>query len=278
MGTATEERVRSADGTEIAWTRTGRGPLLVVVDGAGCWSGFNSQRPLAELLADDATVVTYDRRGRGASTDTPPYAVAREVEDLTAVIAAVGPEAAVYGISSGALLAMHAATAGVPISRLALFEPPITDSPGPSRATARLSALVAAGRRREAALEFMTSIGVPAEVVDARGPVMSALESVAPTLVHDGTLCDVAPDEVARRVVVPTLVLDSAGSTRELTGWAAPVAAALPRGEHRSLPGREHAVPDADLAVVLRDFLRVPDPDRIGAGGAPRVRPWRRAS
>ena len=275
MGTATEERVRSADSTEIAWTRTGRGPLLVVVDGAGCWSGFNSQRPLAELLAADATVVTYDRRGRGTSTDTPPWSLAREVEDLAAVIAAVGPEAAVYGVSSGALLAMYAAAAGAPVTRLALFEPPVADSPGPSRATAQLAALVAAGRRREAALWFLASIGVPAEVVDAQGPAVAALESVAPTLVHDRTLCDVPPVEVARRVAVPTLVLDCAGSAADLTGWAAAVAAALPRGEHRTLPGRQQAGPDADLAVVLRDFLTVADP--VPAGG-PRVRPWRRAS
>ncbi|WP_448616277.1 alpha/beta fold hydrolase [Modestobacter sp. URMC 112] len=254
MGTVTEERVRSADGTRIAWTRTGRGPLLVVVDGAGCWSGFNSQRPLAGLLAADATVVTYDRRGRGSSTDTPPYAVAREIEDLAAVIAAVGTGAAVYGVSSGALLAMHAAAAGAPVTRLALFEPPIADCPGPSRVTAELAALVAAGRRREAALHFMASIGVPAAVVDALGPAVSALESVAPTLVHDRVLCDVTPVEVARRVTVPTLVLD-AGGTGGLTGWATAVAAALPRGEHRSLSEREHAVPDAELAGVLRGFV-----------------------
>jgi pimeloyl-ACP methyl ester carboxylesterase len=258
MTTATEPRVRSADGSRIACTVVGCGPPLVVVDGAGCWSGFNSQRPLAELLADDLTVVTYDRRGRGASTDTPPYAVAREVEDLAAVIASVGSSAAVYGISSGALLAMQAAAAGVPVSRLVLFEPPVADSPGPSPLTGELAALVAAGRRRDAALRFLTSIGVPAEVVDQLGPAMSALESVAPTLVHDCVLSDATTVEVARRVPVPTLVLDSAGSTGKLTGWAAAVAAALPRGDHRSLPGQWHAVADTEIAAVLRTLLRRP--------------------
>ena len=143
--TTAGRRVRSADGTELDCTVVGSGPPLVVVDGAGCWSGFNSQRPLAELLADELTVVTYDRRGRGTSTGGGPYAIAREVEDLAAVIASGGPSAAVYGISSGALLAMQAAAAGVPVSRLVLFEPPLADSPGPSPLTGELAALVAAG-------------------------------------------------------------------------------------------------------------------------------------
>jgi pimeloyl-ACP methyl ester carboxylesterase len=258
MAAATEHRVRSADGTEIACTGVGAGPPLVVVDGAGCWSGFNSQRPLAELLADSLTVVTYDRRGRGASAAGGRYAIAREVEDLAAVIASVGPSAAAYGISSGALLAMQAVAAGVPVSRLVLFEPPIADSPGPSPLTGELAALVAAGRHRDAALRFLTSIGVPAAVVDQLGPAMSALAAVAPTLVHDCVLSDATTVEVARRVPVPALVLDSGGSTGELTGWSAAVAAALPRGEHRSLPGAWHSVADADVAAAVRAFLLTP--------------------
>lgn len=256
MTAATEHRVRSADGTELACTRVGSGPPLVVVDGAGCWSGFNSSRPLAELLADELTVVTYDRRGRGASVAGGPYAIAREVEDLAAVIASLGAGAAVYGISSGALLALHAAAAGVPVARLVLFEPPIADSPGPSPLTGELADLVAAGRHRDAALRFLTSIGVPAAVVDQLGPAMSALVAVAPTLVHDCVLSDATTAEVARRVPVPALVLDSGGSTGELAGWAAAVAAALPRGEHRSLPGEWHSVADADVAAAVRAFLR----------------------
>jgi pimeloyl-ACP methyl ester carboxylesterase len=258
VATTTGRRVCSADGTEIDCTVVGSGPPLVVVDGAGCWSGFNSQRPLAELLADDLTVVTYDRRGRGASAGGGPYAIAREVEDLAAVIAPVGPSAAVYGISSGALLAMQAAAAGVPVSRLVLFEPPIADSPGPSPLTGELAALVAAGRHRDAALRFLTSIGVPAAVVDQLGPAMAALVSVAPTLVHDCVLSDATTEEVARRVPVPALVLASGGSTGELAGWAAAVAAALPRGELRRLPGGWHAAADSDVAAAVREFLRSP--------------------
>src|SRR3712207_8657845 len=74
--------VRSADGTTIAFERTGSGPPLVLVDAAGHFRGLSSFSGLVDLLARDFTVVHYDRRGRGDSGDTPPYAVEREVEDL----------------------------------------------------------------------------------------------------------------------------------------------------------------------------------------------------
>src|SRR4051812_18089159 len=131
--------VRSADGTTIAYERTGDGPPVVLVDGALCHRDFNGQRPLAERLADRFSVLVYDRRGRGVSGDTAPPrappaggegrapappAPEREVEDLAAVLDAAGAPAAVYGISSGAALVLHAAAAGLPISRFAIYEVP----------------------------------------------------------------------------------------------------------------------------------------------------------
>jgi pimeloyl-ACP methyl ester carboxylesterase len=111
----------SPDGTTIGFEHTGSGPVLVLVDGAMCYRAAGPLRDLAAQLADSFTVFTYDRRGRGESTDTAPYAVEREVEDLQAVIAQAGGEAFVYGISSGAALAMNAAAAGSGITRLALY-------------------------------------------------------------------------------------------------------------------------------------------------------------
>src|SRR5438046_1900388 len=116
--------VTSADRTTIAYERTGTGPALVLVDGAMCYRGAGPMRPLAAELQDTFTVYTYDRRGRGASSDTQPYTVAREVEDLGALIAQAGGEAYVYGISSGAALALETAAAGRGITKLALYEPP----------------------------------------------------------------------------------------------------------------------------------------------------------
>src|SRR5918996_3561530 len=122
---ATTSTVRSEDGTSIAYERIGTGPPLVIVDAALGFRGFGPMGELAGLLAGDFMVVTYDRRGRGESTDTPPYAVEREVEDLAALIAAAGGSAFVYGFSSGAVLGLHAAARGLPITKLALLEPPL---------------------------------------------------------------------------------------------------------------------------------------------------------
>ncbi|WP_336214076.1 alpha/beta fold hydrolase [Nonomuraea sp. LPB2021202275-12-8] len=158
--------VNSADGTTIAYERTGSGPALVLVDGAMCYRGAGPMRPLAAHLRDAFTVHTYDRRGRGESSDTMPYAAAREVEDLQAVIAQAGGEACVYGISSGAALALLTAAAGPGITKLALYEPPylaeVDGDTGTKAYTERLHELLDAGRAGDAVALFMTNVGVPA--------------------------------------------------------------------------------------------------------------------
>src|SRR5258708_31865253 len=144
--------VRSRDGTTIALERLGNGPPLILVVGA-----FNERAtglPLANFLAPQFSVFTYDRRGRGDSGDTAPYAIDREVEDLDALIAHTGGTAAVFGYSSGALLALKAAARGLAITRLALYEPPfmvLHNRPGPSvdHSTAPIE-LLAAGRACDA--------------------------------------------------------------------------------------------------------------------------------
>jgi pimeloyl-ACP methyl ester carboxylesterase len=250
--------VRSADGTRIGFERRGSGPPLVMIDPAGGYSGFDNIRGLGASLADRFTVCTYDRRGRGRSGDTAPYAVAREVEDLAALIAELGGRACVYGFSSGALLALHAAVEGLGIDRLALLEPPVRaeDEPPDVAFTRELGALVTAGRRAEAVDRFLTAIGVPSEVIEEMAPVRPALEAVAHTLVYDGEISDQTTFELLRAVPTPTLVLDSEGSSEDLTSGAAAIARALPAGTHRSLPGGWHGVPDDVLAPVVGDFFR----------------------
>jgi pimeloyl-ACP methyl ester carboxylesterase len=253
-------RVTSRDGTSIAFERVGAGPALVVVDAAGNYRDFRPLRAPVERLAEHFTVHLYDRRGRGASTDTPPYAPEREVEDLDALIAEAGGSAFVYAASSGCLLALHAAAAGLAIPRLALFEPPIEPREAPegeSAFTRELAELVTAGRRREAVEFFHRGIGVPDEVIDQMTPpVWAALEAVAHTLVYDSVISDATSLSLIRKVTVPTLVVDSQGSGGELTGMAATVAAALPDGTARGLPGGWHGVPDEVLAPALTVFLR----------------------
>jgi pimeloyl-ACP methyl ester carboxylesterase len=252
--------VISSDGTSIAYERVGAGPALILVDAAGNYRDFRPLRAPVELLAAEFTVYLYDRRGRGGSTDTLPYAVEREVDDLAALIAEAGGSARVYAMSSGCLLALHAAAGGLAIPKLALFEPPVepAESPtGESDFTAELAGLVAAGRRREAVEFFHRGIGVPEEIMAQMTPsVWAALEAVAPTLVYDCRLSDAMSLRLIRSVTVPTLVIDSQGSDGQLTGMAATVVEALPNGAHRSLAGAWHGVPDETLAPVLTGFLR----------------------
>ncbi len=262
---APADSVRSADGTMIAFERRGSGPALILVDPAGGYREFDNIRELGKLLAASFTVFTYDRRGRGASTDTPPYAIEREVDDLAALVAAAGGSANVYAFSSGGLLALHAAAAGLAIERLALFEPPIgTDADQSADADLRteIATLVAAGRRGDAAQHFLSSIGVPPEVIAQLGPGKRALESVAHTLVYDCLIAEATSLALVATVTTPTLVLDSQGSSGNLTGWAATVAEALPNGTHRSLVGEWHGVPDDDLAPVLAEFFLDSNPRR----------------
>jgi pimeloyl-ACP methyl ester carboxylesterase len=259
------ETVYSKDGTPIAFERTGSGPALVCVGGA--LNDRGSAAALAGLLAGRHTVLTYDRRGRGGSGDTPPYAVDREIEDLAAVVDAAGGSAAVYGMSSGAVLALRAAAAGLPITRLALFEPPFhsghDDRLTRSRAyNTELTGLLADGRRGDALALFMGSVGMPAEMVaQARSaPMWPALEALAPTLAYDSAVMDDAeggamPEGLIRRVAVPALVLAGGDSPAWMRDTARRVAALLPAGADRVLDGQTHDVAPEALAPVLADFL-----------------------
>jgi pimeloyl-ACP methyl ester carboxylesterase len=255
------QSVRSADGTRIAFDRVGDGPPLILVEAALHYRDFSSFGGLVPLLSRDLSVYTYDRRGRGESTDTTPYSPDREVEDLAALIAEAGGSPHLYGYSSGALLALRGAAQGLPIGRMALLEPPLQDEGAgtpQSDLTSELAELVAAGRNGDAVEHFHRSIGVPAEFVEPMRstPEWAKMEAIAHTLVYDCAISDTTTSSLLRAVAVPTLVLDSEGSTDNLTSWAAAVAAALPQGSHRSLAGEWHSVPDEVLAPALLEFFR----------------------
>ena len=257
----TSDRVTSRDGTVIAYERTGTGPPLILVDAAGHYRDFSSFRGLIGLLAADFTVYHYDRRGRGASTDTAPFAVEREVDDLAALIDGAGGAACLYAFSSGGLVALHAAASGLAIPKMTLLEPPIApdeDLAAQRAFTADLAGLVAAGRTDDAVEHFLTSIGVPDDIVAGMRatPSWAAMAAVAHTLVYDSLVSEATSFELLASVTVPTLVLDSAGSTGDLATMAATVAAALPNASHRSLAGEWHGVSDEVLAPVLIEFFK----------------------
>lgn len=249
----------SPDGTVIGYDRSGDGPALVLVDGAMCHRAAGPMRPLAALLSSSFTVYVYDRRGRGESTDTPPYAPEREIEDLRALIAEAGGEAYVYGISSGAALALRAAATGSGITKLALYEPPYIDAPGNGAYTARLRELLAAGMRGEAVALFMAHVGMPAQAIDGmRGqPMWAALEAIAPTLAYDDELLGGGrvPHDLASAITIPALVLSGGAGPNGLQGAAKATADAIPTAEHRSLDGQTHDVQPDALAPVLAGFF-----------------------
>src|SRR5512142_2438936 len=124
-------KVTSKDGTQIAYDKKGQGPALILIDGALCYRGFGPMPGLAELLNPHFTVYTYDRRGRGESSNGKPYALDREIEDIDALIQAAGGTAYLYGISSGACLALEAALKlGSKVAKLAMYEPPYNADSG----------------------------------------------------------------------------------------------------------------------------------------------------
>lgn len=257
--------ITSADGTTIAYERAGSGPPLILVDGAMCYRAAGPMRPLAAVLRDRFTVYTYDRRGRGESSDTLPYAVAREVEDLQALVAEAGGQAFVYAISSGAALTLTTAAATAGITRLALYEPPflaeVEDGAG-TRAdeyTERLRALLAAGRRGDAVALFMTHVGLPSQAIDGirSQPGWAMLEAIAPTLAYDDTVLAGGrlPHGLASKITAPTLLLAGGASPLLLQQAAKATAEALPAAEHRTLDGQTHDVDPHALAPVLAEFF-----------------------
>jgi pimeloyl-ACP methyl ester carboxylesterase len=264
--------VRSSDGTTIAYERSGEGPAVILVDGALCHRASGPSGPLAAALASRFTVYTYDRRGRGESGDTAPHAVEREVEDLAALIDAAGGSAHVYGISSGAVLALEAARRGAAIDRLALYEAPfiVDDSRAPMGAAyrAQLDACLRDDRRGDAVRLFMRQVGVPAPLVALMRlmPAWPKLTAVAHTLAYDaavmGDTQDGKPLPAGRwdDVTVPALAVVGGKSPAWLKAGMRALADTLPCAEHRVLAGQTHMVKAKALAPLLAEFFAGPAP------------------
>ena len=261
------ERIQSKDGTPIAFDRSGEGPPVIFVPGLFQHRAIDpGTAELAALLAPRFTVFHYDRRGRGDSGDTAPFAVEREVEDIGALIDEAGGEAALYGMSSGGALALEAAARGLAVTKLAVYEPPFTDDDGridPSPELADgVAAMVAEGRPGDAVALFMTSSGMPADAVAQmrQAPFWAGLESVAHTMPYDLALMGDTTllTERAPSVAIPTLAIDGGDSPPWGRLSADAVAAAVPGAERQTLAGQTHEVASEVLAPVLAEFFRRP--------------------
>ncbi|MCW7944209.1 hydrolase [Streptomyces hygroscopicus] len=256
-----DKQTISRDGTPIAYQRTGKGPAVVLVSGA--MSTGATVAPLAPHLSDRFSVIVYDRRGRGRSGDTQPYAVTREVEDLAALIEVAGGEAALYGISSGGALVLEAAASGLPVRQVAVYEPPFADygGGGPERAeyTVNLGEALEQGRLGDAVELFLRLTGLAPEVIATarQSPMWADMEAIAPSLAYDNAVMrdGLVPRHRLASVAVPVLAVAGGASPEWLRRAAEAVAQAAPGGTYRVLAGQNHMVEPQALAPVLAEFF-----------------------
>jgi pimeloyl-ACP methyl ester carboxylesterase len=258
--------VTSKDGTTIAFDQSGEGPTVILVGGALQHRGFDpGTARLAAQLAQRFTVFHYDRRGRGDSTDTQPFAVEREIEDIEALVNAGGGSASLFGMSSGGALAMKAAIAlGDKIKKLTAYEIPYNDDTT-ARQTWReyatnLTAALAANCPGDAAALFLKLVGTPAEQIEGmrHAPIWSTFEAVAPTLAYDAAVLGeeaAVPREQAARVRVPALVMSGSASYPFMGETAQALSQAMPHARLRTLEGQTHDVNPEVLAPVLLEFF-----------------------
>jgi pimeloyl-ACP methyl ester carboxylesterase len=262
-------RVTSKDGTSIAYDRQGGGPAVVLVGGAAVDRSENA--PLATELAAWFTVYNYDRRGRGDSYDTLPYAVAREFEDLGALVAEAGGRSHLYGVSSGGALALEATAAGIAVDRLAVYEVPYDMADGaPQRQrdyVEKLQALLGQGRRGDAFELFIRTVGASDEMIEGArsSPAWPGLEAIAHTLAYDAACMGDNRPPTARLAGItrPTLVATGGASPDSFLGGggaffdraADAIAASIPHAERRVIEGQTHMVDPKVLAPVLERFF-----------------------
>jgi len=263
------KQVTSWDGTRIAYDVSGKGPALIVVGGA--LSDRRGGAELAQLLAPHFTVYSYDRRGRGDSTDTKPYSVKREIEDLAALIDAAGGSAFVYGKSSGAALALQAAAelgAGK-VKKLAVYEAPYNEADGAAREwrafRAQLDQLLAADRREDAVTHFLKFVGAPEAALAQMksSPAWPGMVAMAPTLAYDNAILGEdrsVPGSVAK-IRVPTLVMDGGASAQPMPFMrvtADKLGKTIPSARRLTVEGQAHNVSANVLAPILLKFFTAP--------------------
>ena len=262
-------KVKSKDGTEIAYDKVGSGPALIVVTGATQFRAFDSSLAvLAGLLKDRFTVITYDRRGRGESGNTLPFSPQREIEDIAVLVEATGGRASLLGYSSGAVVALEAAVAGLPIDKVIMYEPPfvLPDSgfpPPPADYVETLNGMTASGDKDAAPAYFMQNVGMPPEAIEGakQSPMWPIMRSIGPTIAYDGQFMFDAyytaggfPDRWDK-ATMPVLVVHGSASFPFMPMAADAVANALPNASRETLEGQDHGPKPDVFAPVIRAFL-----------------------
>ncbi|MDB5031354.1 alpha/beta hydrolase [Mucilaginibacter sp.] len=256
--------VTSKDGTGIAYNKAGSGPALILVDGAFCSKDFGPMPKLAPLLAESFTVFTYDRRARGESGDTPPYTVQKEIDDIQALLNEAGGSAFLFGISSGAVLALKAVAAGLNITQLALYEPPFNIDgkykEPPAGYVEKLQLMIAEGLKGDAAKYYLTQvIGVPSIIafILRLTPNWSKMKANAGSLPYDAEIMGDGsmPAKQISAITIPAIAIAGEKSPDMLRKAAHAVAEKLQNGQHRVLKGQTHNVSEKVLAPELIRFF-----------------------
>ena len=254
----------SKDGTKIVYRKTGQGPVIILVDGAFCSKDFGPMPKLAPKLGEHFTVISYDRRARGESGDTKPYQIEREIEDIETLMNQNGGSAYLFGISSGAILALRAVSHGLRVPKLVLFEPPFVTNKTFVRspnAYHDLTRLIDEGKRGEAVKFYLRKVmGVPAILpfILQLTPNWGKMKANANSLPYDAAVCDnfEIPKNLASTISIPVLVIDSTKSPEILRSAVEATVRALPNGTRRSLKGSIHDVPPKILVPELTQFLK----------------------
>jgi pimeloyl-ACP methyl ester carboxylesterase len=254
----------SKDGTVIAYEKTGEGPCIILVNGALAHREPPGVRELAALLSKNFTVIIYDRRGRGASTDTKPYAVEREIEDIEALIDAAGGSVYLYGASSGAALSLLAAEKLGPgkVKKLALYEPPYGSATKQEYAEEKnkVNELVKDGKPGDAVTYFMERRGTTPDQMESmkKSPEWNGMVRVEHTLVYDFEVLGdgTVPVAVAKNITIPTLVMNGEKSFDFMSATADTVGKIIPGAVRKTITGQTHQASPEAVAPVLLDFFR----------------------
>lgn len=261
--------IESKDGTHIAFDKSGEGPALIIVSGALSYREMDEDRKLVSALSKDFTVYVYDRRGRGKSTDTEPYSVESEIEDIEGLIKDAGGSAYLFGVSSGAALSLLAASklGKAKVPKLALYEPPYgTDSEKDKKEYAeqwkRVTELISTGRPGDAATFFFKSIGIPPEALEniQKSPQWPLMKGIEHTLAYDfAVLNDGAiPVDAAKKATMPALVMNGDKSFDFMSAAAKNLSKTMPNVQWKTLKDQAHQASAGILAPILTEFFRQP--------------------
>ena len=256
---------QSNDGTSIAYETTGSGPLLIIITGALNTHDFGVPGDMVPFLQDHFTVLTYDRRGRGQSTDTPPYTVYKELEDLQALIDTNGGKAYIYGHSSGAALALFcAAEFPEKVLKVAAYEPPLSGGRVERVFTKllirQIRSQVAKGENLSVVTRFMRFVGMDEELIaeTLAGEHGQTIIDMAATIAFEARIQAASSHFLKSRahdLVQPVLMLAGTKSFKTSPGIMVDFTHAIPFAESQLLAGQTHSVESQVIAPVLTEFF-----------------------